>query len=74
MKLKTISIGGATYDLFVRTNRAGAHECGSGKFIAFPLGDKIRVKEVIETGGFDAYKDKTGKFKEAKPVGNETYG
>ena len=60
MKLKTISIGGATYDLFVRTNRAGAHECGSGKFIAFPLGDKIRVKEVIETCGGGAANTSVG--------------
>ncbi|MSR86965.1 carbohydrate kinase family protein [Candidatus Peribacteria bacterium] len=39
--LRTLSIGGATYDLFVRT----------GKGLDFKAGDKIRVDQVVETCG-----------------------
>lgn len=51
-KLKTMSIGGATYDLFVRA----AHdlvqaEHKKSSILALPLGEKIRVQDVIETCG-----------------------
>lgn len=44
---RTLSIGGATYDLFVRTG----HEHVQASELRFPLGEKIRVQEVIETCG-----------------------
>lgn len=50
-KPKTLSIGGATYDLFVRLHGSNIGEYNGREALAFPLGDKIRVKEVIETEG-----------------------
>tara|TARA_Y100000310_G_scaffold309651_1_gene353990 strand:- start:3696 stop:4688 length:993 start_codon:yes stop_codon:yes gene_type:complete len=57
---KTMSIGGATYDLFVRTSTDLIHECGEGKSIALPLGDKIKVEDVIETCGGGASNSSVG--------------
>lgn len=51
-KLKTMSIGGATYDLFVRTTHDLVNMGHEQKAIlALPLGEKIRVQDVIETCG-----------------------
>lgn len=47
--MRTLSIGGATYDVFVRT---GADLIDAkGKALTLPLGGKIRVKDVIEAAG-----------------------
>ena len=46
-----MSIGGATYDLFVRTDKQLVHECKEVRSLALPLGEKVQVKEVIETCG-----------------------
>lgn len=51
MKKKTLSIGGATYDLFVRLPDGTVHECEAEASFALPLGAKIRVKELIESCG-----------------------
>lgn len=51
MAKKTLSIGGATYDLFVRLPAHTVHECEKEKSFALTLGDKIRVDELIEACG-----------------------
>ncbi len=48
---RTLSIGGATYDLFVRTGKDVLHEDRGRKVLELPLGDKVRVQQVIETCG-----------------------
>ncbi len=47
--VRTVSIGGATVDLFVRTGTGIA--CVKNDAITFPLGAKIRIEQVIETCG-----------------------
>lgn len=47
---RTLSIGGATYDVFVRTGQQSSTD-GDRKILALPLGEKIRVQQVIETCG-----------------------
>jgi ribokinase len=47
--LRTVSIGSATCDLFIRT--ADESLCADGENIRLPLGSKIRLSEVIETCG-----------------------
>ncbi|KKW39563.1 hypothetical protein A2454_02440 [Candidatus Peribacteria bacterium RIFOXYC2_FULL_55_14] len=51
MSLRTISIGGATYDVFVRLDRSTVEAYSGEHALKLPLGDKIRVQEVIETCG-----------------------
>jgi ribokinase len=46
-----MSIGGATYDLFVRLSHDEVHPVESSPVFTLPLGEKIRVQEVIETCG-----------------------
>jgi len=48
---RTLSIGGATFDLFLRTDNSIIHECDKLTAFALPLGSKIRVKDVISTCG-----------------------
>ena len=48
---RTLSIGGATYDLFVRTGPGVLQEDRTGNVLLLPLGSKIRVDQVIETCG-----------------------
>lgn len=52
--MKTLSIGGATYDLFVRL------PCNNTESFALPLGAKIRVDEMIETCGGGASNTSVG--------------
>lgn len=54
---RTISIGGATYDLFVRT---GTELGSSDKMLHLPLGGKIRVKQVVEACGGGASNTSVG--------------
>jgi len=56
---KTLSIGGVTYDLFVRTGRDLVHRDGTQEFV-LPLGEKIRVQEVIEAPGGGACNTSVG--------------
>ncbi len=52
MRKRTLSIGGATEDLFVRLPKDTLSLAGNTDVFALPLGAKIRVQEVIEaTGG-----------------------
>lgn len=49
--IKTLSIGGATFDLFVRTDESIVHEEGGQDHLSLPLGEKIRINDVISTAG-----------------------
>ncbi len=46
-----MSIGGATFDLFVRTDKRFVTKQGEIEMLILPVGAKIRVEEVIETCG-----------------------
>ena len=60
MGLQTISIGGATYDLFLRSSKpiVENHEDVTGLFL--PLGEKIRIEDVIEASGGGACNTSVG--------------
>lgn len=55
---RTLSIGSATCDLFIRT--ADESLCADGENIRLPLGSKIRLSEVIETCGGGAANTSVG--------------
>jgi sugar/nucleoside kinase (ribokinase family) len=48
---KTLSIGGATFDLFIKTGASVIREYEDGKMFSLPLGGKIRISDVVSTGG-----------------------
>lgn len=58
--VKTLSIGGATFDLFMKTDSSVIHECGDMKAFALPLGSKIRVTDVAGCGGGGAHNTAVG--------------
>jgi ribokinase len=60
MEHRTLSIGGATYDLFVRLPKGAVAECNSADSFALPLGAKIRVENLIETCGGGASNTSVG--------------
>ncbi|MBM3227961.1 carbohydrate kinase family protein [Candidatus Peribacteria bacterium] len=51
MQPKTLSIGGVTYDLFVRLPHDAVHAEERSAALQLPLGTKLRVDSVIETCG-----------------------
>lgn len=55
-----MSIGGATYDLFVRIPHEKIHGDETSPFFTLPLGEKIRVQDVIETCGGGASNTSVG--------------
>lgn len=57
---RTLSIGGATYDLFVRTGPDILGEDRVHRTLALPLGGKIKVQQVIETCGGGAANTSVG--------------
>lgn len=57
MRQKTLSIGGATFDLFVR---AGDDIRSDNESLLLPLGRKVRVKQVIESCGGGASNTSVG--------------
>lgn len=57
---RTLSIGGATYDLFVRTGPGILDEDRVHRTLALPLGGKIKVQQVIETCGGGAANTSVG--------------
>lgn len=57
---RTLSIGGATYDLFVRTGTDVIREDRGRKILELPLGEKVRVQQVIETCGGGAANTSVG--------------
>lgn len=58
--MKTLSIGGATYDLFVRLPKDTKGACDNTESFALPLGAKIRVKDMVETCGGGANNTSVG--------------
>lgn len=60
MSRKTLSIGGATYDLFVRAGKGALRTDATGRMLNLPLGEKIRVQQVIETCGGGAANTSVG--------------
>ncbi len=59
-RLRTLSIGGATYDLFVRTGSSHVRESAEGSELRLPLGAKIPLEGVIETCGGGASNTSVG--------------
>lgn len=57
---RTLSIGGATYDLFVRLPNDAITECKDTESFALPLGAKIPVEKLIETCGGGASNTSVG--------------
>ena len=57
---RTLSIGGATYDLFVRTDQSIIHQCEGRDVFSLPLGDKIRINDVVSTFGGGAANTSVG--------------
>lgn len=60
MDQRTLSIGGATYDLFVQLGKEARERMQEGKEIRFPLGGKIRVDQLVETCGGGASNTSVG--------------
>ncbi len=60
MAKKTLSIGGATYDLFVRLPKNTIGDCSETQSFALPLGAKIRVENLIESCGGGANNTSVG--------------
>lgn len=59
-RLRTLSIGGATFDLFLSLNGDQSHECNGVKSFALPLGAKIGVKNVVGACGGGAHNTAVG--------------
>ncbi|MDD5026724.1 MAG: carbohydrate kinase family protein [Candidatus Peribacteraceae bacterium] len=57
---RTLSIGGATIDVFVRADRDLVASTDDGDAFVFPLGAKVRVREVKETCGGGASNTSVG--------------
>lgn len=57
---RTLSIGGATYDLFVRVPHEILDMRDGKKAFSLPLGEKVRVNEIIETCGGGASNTSVG--------------
>ena len=60
MKRKTLSIGGATYDLFVCLPHDVVHAHSTDEFFRLPLGAKIRAEKIVETCGGGAANTSVG--------------
>lgn len=58
--IKTLSIGGATFDLFLNLNKDMMHDCQGVKSFSFPLGAKIGVHDVIGACGGGAHNTAVG--------------
>lgn len=55
-----MSIGGATFDLFIVADHGVIHTNEHDRFFTLPLGSKIRVEEVIRTCGGGAHNTSVG--------------
>ncbi len=60
MSIRTLSIGGATFDVFVRTDQSMIHSCDGKDVFSLPLGDKIRINDVIHVEGGGAANTSVG--------------
>jgi sugar/nucleoside kinase (ribokinase family) len=59
-KIRTLSIGGAMFDLFMSMPASAIHDCNNTKSFALPLGGKIRVNDVIGACGGGAHNTSVG--------------
>ncbi len=57
---RTLSIGGATFDLFVRADHSILKHVDGSDAFALPLGTKIRVKEIVSSCGGGACNTSVG--------------
>jgi sugar/nucleoside kinase (ribokinase family) len=57
---KTMSVGGATFDLFVVADHSVIHKNERDRAFTLPLGSKIRVEEVIRASGGGAHNTAVG--------------
>ncbi len=57
---RTLSIGGATFDVFVKADQSSITEDKGKKMFSFPLGEKIRVDDVVGTVGGGASNTSVG--------------
>lgn len=79
-KIRTLSIGGATFDLFLDTASPVMHECGDLKAFALPLGGKLRIEHVTGTFGGGAANTSVGLARLGcsagfcGPLGNDQWG
>lgn len=48
---RTLSIGGATYDVFLKMEAGAESTVGGKKMVQFPVGHKVKVREVVESCG-----------------------
>lgn len=56
----TLSIGGATFDLFIKADGSAIHECGNTTGFLLPLGGKIAIREVTGACGGGAHNTAVG--------------
>lgn len=60
LPLRTVSIGAAAFDLFLRTDASVLHACGGKRTIAFEVGSKQRIETVIGCSGGGAANTSVG--------------
>ncbi len=60
MTLRTLSIGGATFDLFVRTDPSVIRSHEEKRAFTLPLGEKLRIEDVTGTFGGGAANSSVG--------------
>lgn len=57
---RTLSIGGATFDVFVQADQSIIHSADGREFFSLPLGEKIRINDVVHTAGGGAANTSVG--------------
>lgn len=60
LPLRTVSIGAAAFDLFLRTAASALHTCNGKRTIAFEVGSKQRIETVIGCSGGGAANTSVG--------------
>lgn len=80
MRVRTVSIGGATYDVFLQLDENTIASCCGDKAFTFPLGSKIHAQKVTESCGGGASNTAVGLARLgcdasfAGVVGNDQWG
>lgn len=57
---RTMSIGGATFDLFLKTDASAIHECNERTMFAFALGGKVQIDKAVGAFGGGAHNTSVG--------------
>jgi len=57
---RTLSIGGATFDLFIKADESAIHDCNGKKGFLLPLGGKIAIHDVNGACGGGAHNTAVG--------------